>query len=97
MNALSELGRRTKAPPISWLMATALAHPEIISLAAGFTDDETLPVADVGAILQEVLGNQESGRTALQYGSTIGDQELRAWTTSHLRRLDGAKAAGDKS
>ncbi len=92
MNALSQLGRRTKPPPISWLMATALAHPEIISLAAGFTDDETLPVADAAGILQEVLGSEASGRSALQYGSTIGDPELRAWTTSHLRRLDGAKA-----
>jgi hypothetical protein len=40
--AFSALGRRTEAPPISWLMATALARPELISLAAGFTDDGSL-------------------------------------------------------
>jgi len=35
-NVLSQLGRRTEAPPISWLMATTLARPQLISLAAGF-------------------------------------------------------------
>ena len=31
-------------PPISWLMQTALTRPKLISLAAGFTDNATLPV-----------------------------------------------------
>ena len=41
---LSALGRRTAPPTISWLMATALARPNLISLAAGFTDNASLPV-----------------------------------------------------
>ena len=52
-SALSELGRRTDEPAISWLMHTALAHPRLISLAAGFTDNESLPVADARALLND--------------------------------------------
>src|SRR5207247_3482070 len=43
ISALSELGQRTEAPPISWLMQLTLDHPRLISLAAGFTDNESLP------------------------------------------------------
>ena len=42
--ALSAMARRTTLPPISWLMQTALTRPKLISLAAGFTDNATLPV-----------------------------------------------------
>lgn len=42
-SALSALGRRCQAPHISWLMERALSRPKLISLAAGFIDNETLP------------------------------------------------------
>ena len=45
-SALSALGHRIASPPISWLMKTALARPKLISLAAGFTDNATLPVGN---------------------------------------------------
>jgi 2-aminoadipate transaminase len=45
-NGLSKLGQRTGAPPISWLMQVALDRPELISLAAGFTDRESLPLRE---------------------------------------------------
>ena len=32
--------------PISELMARALANPDLISLAAGFVDQDTLPAAE---------------------------------------------------
>ena len=35
-----------KDQPISYLMAVALARPELISLAAGFVDYHTLPGAE---------------------------------------------------
>jgi 2-aminoadipate transaminase len=54
-SALSQLGRRTEAPPISWLMKTALERPCLISLAAGFTDNATLPVATTRDLMRRVL------------------------------------------
>lgn len=95
-SALSELGRRTAEPPISWLMKTALEHPGIISLAAGFTDNRTLPVADTRLLCAEILSRAGAGQAALQYGSTAGDPELRRLTVERLRqadRADGAAAA----
>ena len=94
MTALSELGRRTAAPPISWLMKLTLDRPELISLAAGFTDNESLPVAETRALLDEVLGSPKAGRPALQYGCTLGDPALRCLTAERLRALDGEGAAG---
>jgi 2-aminoadipate transaminase len=92
--ALSALGRRTEAPPISWLMATALARPKLISLAAGFTDNESLPVQDVRELLEELLGSPRLGQAALQYGTTVGDTTLRQLTAEHLRALDGKAGTG---
>ena len=95
MNAhmLSELGRRTEEPPVSWLMATALARPQLISLAAGFTDSQSLPVKEVRTLFKEILGSPRIGQAALQYGTTIGDPALRKLTACHLQSLDGQPAA----
>jgi len=92
-HALSELGRRTETPPISWLMATALARPQLISLAAGFTDNESLPVKEVRGLLNEMLRSPQTGQAALQYGTTAGDPTLRRLTARHLQSLDGQPAA----
>ena len=88
-HTLSELGRRTADPAISWLMHSALAHPHLISLAAGFTDNESLPVADAHALLDRLLRGRRSGQAALQYGTTLGDPRLRQLTARHLQGLDG--------
>ena len=88
-NALSALGRRTAVPPISWLMQTALTRPKLISLAAGFTDNATLPVGISRKLLNEILRSPKTGRPALQYGITAGETNLRALTAKHLQKLDG--------
>jgi 2-aminoadipate transaminase len=90
---LSKLARRTKSPPISWLMHIALERPRLISLAAGFTDNPSLPVREVRELAQTLLASPKTGQPALQYGSTLGDPHLRNATVRHLRHLDGAKAA----
>ena len=95
-SALSALARRTEEPPISWLMHVALAHPKLISLAAGFTDNPSLPVREVRELAREIFSSDKTGRPALQYGTTLGDPKLREATAQHLRRLDGA-AAGNKT
>lgn len=84
------MGRRTTEPPISWLMATALANPRLISLAAGFTDQATLPVDETQTIVQDLLRSSTAGPAALQYGTTIGDPILRELTTLRLKHLDAA-------
>jgi len=87
---LSALGRRTTAPPISWLMGTALARPEVISLAAGFTDHESLPVAEALEAFSKILRAKKSGRAALQYGTTAGNDRLRRLSAARVRTLDRA-------
>ena len=83
------MGRRTKEPPISWLMGLKLKRPKLISFAAGFTDNPTLPVAGSRRLLNELLGDAALGQAALQYGSTAGDVTLRKLTAKRIRQLDG--------
>lgn len=90
----SALGRRIQAPPIAWLMERALANPDLISLAAGFTDNASLPVAEVRAIVGQLLSRRRPGEAALQYGTAAGLPELRQLTAERLRRMDREAAAG---
>ena len=62
------MGQRTTEPPISWLMHAALSRPKLISLAAGFTDNASLPVAEARTALNQVLRSPKTGQPALQYG-----------------------------
>jgi 2-aminoadipate transaminase len=95
-SALSELGRRTADPPISWLMKLTLDHPNLISLAAGFTDNASLPVDKVRQLLAgALLHSPKSGQAALQYGATAGDPELRRLTAQDLQSLDGGGSTPD--
>ena len=86
------MGQRTTEPPISWLMHAALSRPKLISLAAGFTDNASLPVAEARAALNQVLRSPKTGQPALQYGITAGDTTLRQLTARHLQKLDGVTA-----
>ena len=87
-SALSALGQRTTEPPISWLMHAALSRPKLISLAAGFTDNASLPVAEARTALNQILRSPKAGQPALQYGITAGDTTLRQLTAEYLRKLD---------
>jgi 2-aminoadipate transaminase len=91
-SAFSQIGQRTKAPPISWLMKLALGHPRLVSLAAGFTDNESLPVEETRELFNEILGSRNTGQRALQYGTTAGDPELRRLTAERLSKLDLPRA-----
>jgi 2-aminoadipate transaminase len=91
-SALSQLARRTLEPPITWLMQMTLARPELISLAAGFTDSESLPLEETRELFHEILSSPRDGRIALQYGSTAGDPELRRLTAARLQSQDGVRA-----
>ena len=89
LNFLSSLARRSGDPAISWLMKMTLDRPAMFSLAAGFTDNETLPVAEVGALVAELVRDDNAARAALQYGSTGGDAELRKLTLDRVCAQDG--------
>ncbi|MDE3066032.1 MAG: PLP-dependent aminotransferase family protein [Verrucomicrobiota bacterium] len=91
-HALSALGRRIAEPPISWLMRAALARPGFISLAAGFTDNPSLPAALSRRLLNDLLRSPKSAQPALQYGLTPGELNLRRLTGGHLTKLDGQAA-----
>lgn len=78
-------------------MKMTLDHPHLISLAAGFTDNESLPVEHARELLAEILGRPRTGRPALQYGTTVGDATLRRLTAERLAQLDGRSGAPDCS
>ncbi|MFM8272557.1 MAG: PLP-dependent aminotransferase family protein [Gemmata sp.] len=69
--------RRTTDSPISYFIQKALDTPNLISFAAGLVDEGSLPVAEVGAAVAEVMRDPVAGRAALQYGSTQGLPALR--------------------
>jgi 2-aminoadipate transaminase len=85
----SELARRTGEPPISWLMRLTLDHPGLISLAAGFTDNASLPVGKTLRLIENILTSSKSSPAALQYGSTAGHPQLRRLTAHDLEVQDG--------
>lgn len=87
---LSELGQRIQEPAISWLMRLTLSRPQVVSLAAGFTDNASLPVRETRQLVEKVLSQAMSGQKALQYGSTAGDPRLRELTASHLHAEDSS-------
>jgi len=90
------LSRRALAAggqPIGYLMHKALAHPELISLAAGFVDQASLPVDAASLALQTVFADPRRARTALQYGTTPGHMPLREAVLAQLVADDLAAGA----
>jgi len=84
--SLSAASRRTEPPVISEFMQTALANPGLISLAAGFVDQASLPREVMGRLTSEIFNDPTEGRKALQYGTTIGDVVLRREVVGLLER-----------
>jgi 2-aminoadipate transaminase len=86
---LSQRARFFGRQPISELMRLALARPELITLAAGFVDQASLPVAEARAAFEAVLGDVSDGRAALQYGTNAGYLPLRQAVLERLLAADG--------
>jgi len=72
-------------------MQLALDRPNLISLAAGFTDNASLPVEETTRLLRKIMAEPKVARASLQYGSTAGDPGLRQLTIERLKRLDGVQ------
>ena len=79
--------------PISELMHRALARPDLISLAAGFVDQQSLPVAETQQALAAVLADPEAARAALQYGTNAGYLPLREAVLARFLASDGEGAS----
>lgn len=73
----NERARRTPDSPIAGMMKTALEIPGILSLAAGFVDQSTLPHDLLQAAFDKVFGQADAAQAALQYGTTPGLRRLR--------------------
>lgn len=86
---LSKAAHRTSAPSISNLMQTALENPGIISLAAGFVDQQSLPLEVSSRSISAMFADEGEGRRSLQYGTTIGHSRLRARLIERLERTEG--------
>jgi 2-aminoadipate transaminase len=91
------MGRRTAVPPISWLMKAALTRPKLISLAAGFTDNASLPAEISKELLDRILADPKTAKPALQYGITAGETNLRRLTAERLRMLDSCSSSKSKT
>lgn len=58
-------------------MAQALRFPHLISLAAGFVDNATLPCEAASRTMTALANDEVRLRKSLQYGTTAGLEELR--------------------
>ena len=89
-DVLSTKASRATDPPIAWLLRMPIDDPEIISLAAGFVDQESLPAREVAECARELLeGNGD--KSPLQYGTSAGFLPLREEVCRMLKRQGAGK------
>jgi len=91
----SSLGQRQKESNIARLMATAIERRDLLSLAAGFTDTDTLPLEELTE-LALALGDAGDKRV-FQYGTNQGDEALRSLIANRVADQDHRESfdAGD--
>lgn len=85
---LSHRASLTKDQPISWFMQQAVENPNLISLAAGLVDAESLPGEEIAEAARSILSDSAAAKAALQYGTTTGYSPLREKIVSRLNALD---------
>ncbi len=87
----SGLGERLTDPVIVHLMANALSNPDLLSLAAGFTDNAALPIDLVRQVVGEVA-ELPGGSECLQYGMNSGRPGLREAVIGLLSAYQGEQS-----
>jgi 2-aminoadipate transaminase len=70
-------------------MTRALSNPELISLAAGFVDQPTLPYEATKRAFEALWADEKTARQSLQYGSNDGYLPLRETLLARLSQYDG--------
>lgn len=78
---------------IAFLMQQGIENQDVISLAAGFVDETTLPVSLVRESISEILTDDADGHRVLQYGTTAGFAPLRDNLLEHLARLENCSTS----
>src|SRR5436305_13766841 len=86
---LSGKSLRTTDSPITYFIQKALENPALISFAAGLVDEASLPAAEVGAAVAQIMADPATARAALQYGSTQGLPALREKVLAYTCLADG--------
>jgi len=89
---LSRKAQRTVPQAINYLLQVAIDHEDMISLAAGMVDEQTLPAPMLRRLSDKLLDDEHVGRKALQYGSTEGLLGLREALLEHVCGLEGMTA-----
>ena len=92
----SRRAARAAGQPISALMSQALANPDLISLAAGFVDQPSLPVEATSQALSALFADPSLARASLQYGTTHGHVDLRRHILARSEATDALQANADK-
>src|SRR5690606_2574287 len=59
-------------------------RPEMISFAGGLPSPDSFPIEDIRRVTSEVL--EQDGKSALQYGTTEGDNKLRTLLAERHRK-----------
>ncbi|GAB4157185.1 MAG: PLP-dependent aminotransferase family protein [Planctomycetaceae bacterium] len=65
-----------------------MENPDVVSLAAGLVDPQSLPVKETREITQRLLADDQYARQILQYGTTQGAEPLRQQLLEHLAKLE---------
>jgi 2-aminoadipate transaminase len=73
---------------ISFLMQQGVENPDVISLAAGLVDPDSLPVEETRVAVEQLLSDDQRAKQVLQYGTTAGAERLRYQLLNHLARLE---------
>ncbi len=81
------MARLAVRPVITDIRKVALENPNILSLAAGFTDTQSLPVSFVRDATVGLCSNGKPPEY-LQYGTTIGRPGLRRIVAKRLSKID---------
>ena len=83
------LAQRMSGVPRSFIreILKVSLDPNIISFAGGLPNAAYFPASEIGAATTKVLAKQ--GSTALQYGRTEGDEELRQWIANRYLEKKG--------
>ena len=85
---LSRAVREAAPQPFSELVSLVFDRPDLISLAAGLVDYDTLPGRHVATLVQDILDDPKAAKTALQYGPTVGFTGFREQLYEHMAALD---------
>lgn len=95
---LSSVSSRVSETPIGEMMQRALANPGLVSLAAGFVDNESLPTGPAAAAVSRLFSDAVRGKAALQYGTNQGNERLRELLAARIAREPAtAGTAGRKA